>query len=176
MATKIYNAVSGTGAANDWTAGTGGTVGDDQITAGDLELSRATILSGGVQKVLAAPLANETDSAILASQIDSVKLYCNMMASGVGAASAKLAISTTSVLGYGSIYTPTSSYIDYDYTWLINPVTGLAWTWTNINSLCGGVCAITGGISGFNYRADKTWIEVTYTFGIGIEPNLLAFR
>jgi hypothetical protein len=77
----------------------------------------------------------------------------------------KMAIKTNGTIFYGTeTKTPPSRYRLCSYTWLINPATSSAWTWTNINNLQAGVAATT--------YSGRTWLTQVY---VVVSYTLLDF-
>jgi hypothetical protein len=76
------------------------------------------------------------------------------------AANARQRIRTGGTNYTGTLFSTTTSYADYSYTWNLNPRTSAAWTWTDINALQAGV---TIGQNASETRATQVWVVVDYT-------------
>ncbi len=61
----------------------------------------------------------------------------------------------------GTAQSLTGSYADYSHQWTINPNTGVAWTWSDINGLEAGV-RLRGQNGVWPAYCTQVWIEVTY--------------
>ncbi len=112
------------------------------------------------------------DDTSLTGTINSVTVYI-------------LARGTTSSSGYkigirsGETYYPsdgaanslpvTTNYVEYSYTWLVNPGTLDAWTWSEINALQAGVALRKGG------RCTLIWVVVDYTSGELSDETAFAY-
>ena len=171
MATKIYNAVSGTGQCNMWTAG-GATVGDDQSAEGGTASTTTE-----QWKLLSVPHATEVIVPSL-GHIVSVTLTCRLKKTA-GNPEGRLSI----LLYYGpelwydrydtTTYVLTTSYVEYSWVMTVNPFTEGLWTWDQFNS---SNCGFTTDIAGTVY-ADHTYLTVEYTpFDLGYKANFLSMR
>jgi hypothetical protein len=106
--------------------------------------------------------------------IGSVKVYARMKRyNSTYASTAYIHVKTGSTVYTSSAKSLTSSWENYDYTWTTNPNTGIAWTWTDIDSLQAGITLDytrhgTGGYTIGAGMCTQVWIEVNYdaTFGL----------
>ncbi len=58
----------------------------------------------------------------------------------------------------------TTGYQNYSYDWVVNPATGLAWQWKDLDNLSSGIFFV--GIAGTNsFRFTQSYVEVTYCTG-----------
>lgn len=57
----------------------------------------------------------------------------------------------------------TTSWTDYSETWVTNPATGLAWTWTDIDDLEAGITLYRQGGGPQVPACTQVWVEVEYT-------------
>lgn len=55
----------------------------------------------------------------------------------------------------------TNSYTDYSHEWTVNPSTGSAWTWSDMEQLESGVSLSTGSPI-FRVNCTQVWVEVNY--------------
>jgi prepilin-type N-terminal cleavage/methylation domain-containing protein len=70
--------------------------------------------------------------------------------------------STSAMLNYDSApITLTTSYANYTTSYATNPLTGLAWTWSDVNDLQAGVLLSTGATSG-SAQVSEMYVEVDY--------------
>lgn len=130
-ATATFDAVSGTGANNAWTA-SGATVGDDCSALGGTASSTAT-----ESIILEVPIANTAGQVGI---IDSITVrvagYASVVKPGNGAYIRIYANGTTA--SSSALFTFTASYAYYSADWPTNPATSSAWTWSDIDALVAG--------------------------------------
>ena len=97
-----------------------------------------------------------TNSTVGTGTVDSVIVYTNVQGNG-GNRKTKTYIQTNSSTYLGSQITPSSSYAIYSTTYITNPQSSSAWTWTEIDAI-----EIGAGIRR-EARITQVWIEVYYT-------------
>ena len=78
-----------------------------------------------------------------------------------GTASARTAMRTYATNYFGSYVALSTSYSDYSTVYATNPSTGLAWSWSEVNSLEIGVGLRTGGRRS-SVCCTQVWIVVTF--------------
>jgi hypothetical protein len=61
----------------------------------------------------------------------------------------------------GNTFSLTSAYTEFTHQWTINPATGAAWTWAEINNLQAGL-SLAGQNSNFPAYCTQVWVEVVY--------------
>jgi hypothetical protein len=117
-------------------------------------------------------LYNLPDCA-LSGSINSVKVYCTISAANLASQIAKTAIKTNGSIFESYEFYPGTSYTTESYTWNINPSTGLAWTWSEINNLQAGVTLTKGSPPEYIY-CTQVYVEVNYN--TGNTDSLLIFK
>ncbi|MBD3392690.1 MAG: PQQ-binding-like beta-propeller repeat protein [Chitinivibrionales bacterium] len=148
--TDTLDAVSGEGAANDFSA-TGASVGDDCAAIG------GTATSATQNNNLSVPIANSAKTDPVISKIK-VRAYAYSNGNGQFETSV---FSGTDRDG-ATKHNLTGSYSYYDDTWVNNPFTTSAWTWDDINALeAGGRTDKTTGNP--NIYVDQVEVVVFYT-------------
>ncbi len=127
---------------------------DEATSDGD-----ATYVEGGGKKY-ATDLYSLANTS-LTGEINSVAVYINCKGTqpGVGACTR---ISTHGAARNGDEITLTTSYATYNTTYDINPETGEAWTWDEINALQAGV-ALKRPTRGEDSWCTQVWVDVDYT-------------
>ena len=104
------------------------------------------------------------DSGVGAGTINSVKVYIRCkVGGGVGAGdTCRPVIYTESTLAYGGDPQQVDTdWTGYSYTWEVNPVTEIAWTWEQIDALEAGVALAESGTT--STRCTQVYVEVDYT-------------
>lgn len=117
----------------------------------------------GVQTTLANRYETEAlqGSSNYAGTINSVTAY--MRAQYIIAAGTAVNLWRTHSTDYeSSTHTLTASLADYSDRRTVNPYTGSAWTWDEVNDLEVGARSVTVGSGGY-VAASEFWIEVEYT-------------
>lgn len=112
------------------------------------------------------------DSAVGAGTINSVTLYCRIAreVNGFGTQSMSLRTEGTTY-DYDTTSLPNGAFSTENTGALtVNPNTGAAWTWTQINEIEAGP-RIRGWVDAGDPKASWVYIEVDYTSGGG--PTLL---
>ena len=127
---------------------------DEATSDGD-----ATYVEGGGSKYV-TDLYSLADTS-LTGKINSVAVHINCKGTqpGVGACTR---IKTHGAARNGDDITLTTSYANYSTTYDINPETGEAWTWDEINALQAGV-GLERPLSGEDSRCTQVWVDVDYT-------------
>jgi hypothetical protein len=166
MATKTYNAVSGTGwAASAWTAG-GATIGDDQSGDGGTASTSKTMLA-----YLHVYYAKEADAGILASTINSVQCYITAKSAynNYDKLAPVIWNGTDQLMGDASVGL-TLSYANYSSPVWTTDASLNAWTWTEFNKYCNNAAYFIawslGPISGAWVSCDHSWLVVDYTLAV----------
>jgi hypothetical protein len=104
-------------------------------------------------------LYNLPASSVGAGTINNVTVYMRAWASmSVGVGGAKISIKTAGSTVDGPEVSFANEWTTYTFskTWLVNPVTGLAWTWAQINAL-----QIGANIVGYQYE-DGVFVTTLY--------------
>lgn len=101
-------------------------------------------------------LYNIENTSIGTGTIDSIIVYIYVQGNG-GNQKASTYIKTNGITDEGSQITPSSSFSIYSNTYIHNPQTSSAWTWTEIDAL-----QIGAGLKR-EAKLTQTWVEVYYT-------------
>ena len=90
----------------------------------------------------------------------SVTVYCRArLTQSTGAVKPVVRIAGTLYLG--TEQNLTSSYVNYNYKWAVNPATGSPWTWSDVNGLEAGL-SLKGQNATFPAYCTQVWMEVEY--------------
>jgi hypothetical protein len=73
----------------------------------------------------------------------------------------KIVCKTGGTIYESSEVTPGLAYTNFSAAWACNPKTGLAWTWSEINTLQIGVAIRQDSYGNFN-RVTQVWVEINY--------------
>ncbi len=117
----------------------------------------------------ATDLYNLSDPISPSGTINSVIVYIEARAvhSNIQQTGVRPAIRTGSTTYNGTEKTLTTNYAVYSDTWVTNPQTSSAWTWTDINNLQAGVSLRNSKLSGnpadIESRATHVWVVVNYS-------------
>ena len=101
------------------------------------------------------------DPGVSSGTVDSVKVFCRAKKAQTQG-DIILNLYTYSTNYTGAEQSITVSYADYSGTWITNPNTSTAWTWTEINNLQAGL-QIKGQNASKPAYCTQVWVEVFYT-------------
>lgn len=156
--TVNLDAVSGTGAANEWNTG-GTNVGTDCATEDDaIEANTNT-----KNKELSAPIANTALTGAITSV--EVRVYARSSVDLTGTADGIRVALYNGATMYQDATTDevTTTLAYYTNTWTLSPITSAAWTWAEVNTIDAGCQAIATGASSIDLLyVDHVRIVVTY--------------
>jgi len=139
--------------------------------AGDVTGLQATSPAGGTHY---AYVSDQSDSTVVVGNVGQSDLYnvANTAVTGVisqievfvrartGIPGATNTFYITVKTGNSSLQTVSvyASYTNFSYVWSVNPNTGSAWTWSDINNLQVGITVVSGNV----LVAAEEWVVVTY--------------
>lgn len=102
----------------------------------------------------------------LTGTINSVTIFCRAryVVSGGTDPTVAPTLITESTIVDGTPQTVLVAYANYSQAWVTNPVTGIAWTWTQITALqIGAITEVIGdGISSAEARVTQVWAAVDH--------------
>jgi hypothetical protein len=111
-------------------------------------------------------LFNLPASAVGAGTINSVTVWMRALVSASGGPGAKISLKTngTTVDGAAVSFAATWTWYNFSKVWTLNPATGLAWTWTQVNALQIGA-SIRGLDGDDSCDVTQIYVVVDYTAG-----------
>jgi len=143
--TGTYSELTGSGCAANWQCV------DEVISDGDATYVASTL----------GPWSTDTyelENTSVTGTIDSIVVFVRLRNTGSGQ------IARTSIVVNGNLYSggntnlnPYSTYTVISATYITNPQSAIAWTWTDINNLQAGI-----GIKDPS-RCTQVWVEIYYT-------------
>jgi hypothetical protein len=109
-------------------------------------------------------LYNLPSSAVGAGTINSVTVWMRALTSAGDLCGAKISLKTgvTTVDGAAESFAFDWTWYNFSKVWTLNPVTGLAWTWTQINALQIG-CRLLGDDDYDEVDVTQIYVVVDYT-------------
>ncbi len=94
--------------------------------------------------------------------IDKITVFCRARrTSNLG--NIKPSIFTGGLEDNGTTFNLSDNYTDYSYSWITNPSSGTAWTWTDITNMEIGL-ALKGKNGSNPSYCTQLWVEVEYTY------------
>ena len=118
---------------------------------------------GGVVGGTYRDLYNLDDSVpiVYSTEITGVRVFWNLRRSGTDANARGTIKTNGAVIETTNLNPPISIYRGYGQTWTTNPVTGLDWTWADIDNLQAGVTLVKG-VEGSDAYCTQVAVEVYY--------------